>query len=96
MIDLDSESLEIIKKILKKDLSEYEVKAFGSRVTGKAEKFSDLDLVIMSDQLVPVEKINKVKFDFSNSDLPFLIDIVDWSDISDEFREAIRSDCVSI
>ena len=96
MIDLDANSLALIKKILKKHLPNTEVKAVGSRVTGRAKQFSDLDLVVMSDQVIAIEKMNALKFEFSNSDLPILIDVVDWNAISDEFREKIYSDCVTL
>lgn len=94
MIDLDPDSLELVKKILKKYLPNTEVRAFGSRVTGRAKPFSDLDLVIMSEKMISMEKMNALKFAFSNSDLPILVDIVDWSTISNEFRDKIQSDCV--
>ncbi len=32
----------------------------------------------------------------SFSDLPILVDIIDWHAISDEFRQAIKSQCVDI
>ena len=95
MIDLDLKSLALIKKILKKHLPGLEVKAFGSRVTGRAKTFSDLDLVIIGDKPIPIETINALKFEFSNSDLPILVDIVDWNAISEEFREKITEDCVT-
>lgn len=93
MIDLDARSLGIVKKILKKHVPEYLVCAFGSRVTGQAKQYSDLDLVIMSEQPIPVDIINALKFEFSSSDLPILVDIVDWSNLSDEFRDKIKSSC---
>lgn len=89
MIDLDPKSLVIVKKILQKHLPGVEVRVFGSRVTGKAKQFSDLDLVIISDKSVSIKKINELKYEFSNSDLPIMIDLVDWNTISEEFREKI-------
>lgn len=54
MIDVAPQYLQIVKDILKKNIPEYEVRAFGSRVTGKAKTYSDLDLVIMSSN--PIDK----------------------------------------
>src|SRR3989338_467429 len=93
MIDLDLASLALVKKILKKHLHGVTVKAFGSRVTGQAKPYSDLDLVIMDDKPIPIKKMNELKFEFSNSDLPILIDIINWHAISKSFREKIESDC---
>lgn len=96
MIDLDNKSIKIVVEILNKYLPSVEVKAFGSRVTGKAKQFSDLDLVIMSHEPIPIETLNEFKFAFSDSDLPILVDVVDWSAITDEFREKIKDQCVAL
>lgn len=93
MIDLDEKSLNLVRAILKKHLPNIEVKAFGSRVTGKAKPYSDLDLVIIGKKAIPIEKLNEIKFEFSNSDLPILVDLIDWQAISDSFREKIKADC---
>jgi uncharacterized protein len=50
MIDITDKNLNIVKKILAKHVPNYEVWAFGSRVSGKAKKFSDLDLVIINNR----------------------------------------------
>ncbi len=91
MIDLDQKSLELVKKIMSKHLPGVTVKVFGSRVTGKAKRYSDLDLVIKGEEAIPMEMLNAIKFDFSDSDLPILVDIVDWHAITPEFRQAIVS-----
>lgn len=75
MIDLRPEYLEIIKFILKKNIPEIEVMAFGSRVTGKPKSYSDLDLVIRGENKLALNKLALLKSDFEESDLPFRIDI---------------------
>ncbi|MCK5595360.1 nucleotidyltransferase domain-containing protein, partial [bacterium] len=47
MIDISQHQLKIIKKILRKHVSDCEVRAFGSRVTLTAKNYSDLDLAIV-------------------------------------------------
>ena len=85
--------LEIVKSILRKYLPEYEVWAFGSRVHGRSlKKFSDLDLVVITDESVNSITYADIKEAFSESDLPFKVDIVDWSKITDNFREIIKKD----
>ena|SRR3990167_7791736 len=96
MIDLDSKSLKHVQQILKRYLPGVEVKAFGSRVTGKAKQFSDLDLVVLGKNPIPIQTIHELKFAFSTSDLPIMIDIVDWHAISEEFREKIQANCETI
>jgi predicted nucleotidyltransferase len=90
---IEPNELQIVEHILKKYVPDYEVRAFGSRVHGKNLKpFSDIDLVIMNEKPIPSEKYNNLKYDFSESDLPFRVDVGVWSDISDEFRKIITSD----
>ena len=47
MIDLDEKSLQIVKELLRQHVPECKVLAFGSRVTGTASRYSDLDLAIV-------------------------------------------------
>ena len=96
MIDLDKKSLVIVKKILQQYFSNTQVKVFGYRATGRAQKFSDLDLVVISDAPISIEKINEVKFAFSNSNLPILVDIVDWHQLSPAFRQKISASSVDL
>ena len=96
MIDVTPGYLQIIKDIIKKNIPEYEVRAFGSRVTGKAKTYSDLDLVIMSS--IPVDKkiLYATEEDFAESNLPFRIDILDWQTIPESFQKIINEKYESI
>ncbi|MDF1761602.1 MAG: nucleotidyltransferase domain-containing protein [Coxiellaceae bacterium] len=96
MLDLKPEHIETVKAILNKHLPGVPVKAFGYRVTGKEKKYSDLDLVIMGEGTIDNKLLNEIKFEFSDSDLPIMVDIIDWHDISDEFKRAIESDCEAL
>ncbi|HCO93320.1 MAG TPA: hypothetical protein DIU00_05115, partial [Phycisphaerales bacterium] len=53
IIDVEEKYLTEIRRILGEHVSDCEVRAFGSRIEGKARDFSDLDLV-----LVGSEKLN--------------------------------------
>lgn len=94
MIDLDSESLDFIKSVLQKNFPGIQIRAFGSRINGTAEKFSDLDLVIMSELPQEQDKLFRVKSEFSESDLPIIIDLLDWAAISESFRDIIQRNSV--
>jgi predicted nucleotidyltransferase len=89
MIDLDESSLNLVKSILVKYLPDTEVRAFGSRLSGRAKKFSDLDLLIMSEKPISIDLLNQLKFEFSNSELVIMIDIIDWHAISTSFQKII-------
>ncbi len=74
----------------------YEVWAFGSRVTGKAKQFSDLDLAIITQQPLSLSEYAILKEAFDESDLPFKVDIVDWAATSVTFREIIKANKVIV
>ena len=89
MIDLQPDHLTEVQRILRELVPGLEVRAFGSRVTGSAARFSDLDLVVMADSALNWRLIESLKDAFSESDLPFSVDVLDWHTIPDSFRGII-------
>lgn len=96
MIDLNAEHLRFIKDILHRRVPGRAVWAFGSRVNGAAGRHSDLDLAIVAEYPMASETIEALKEDFSESDLPFRVDVVEWLNISDEFRRVIEKEYVVV
>lgn len=90
MIDIPLRHLEIIREILYKHVPDCEVRAFGSRVTGRAKDYSDLDLVVVCKKKLAGDILYGLKEDFEESDLPFRVDVLDWNAISEEFRRVIE------
>lgn len=90
MIDIARHELEIARDILRKRVPGYEVWAFGSRVKGTSRRFSDLDLAVISDTPMGCALAGDLQEDFSESDLPFRVDIVDWAATSNAFRQIIE------
>jgi uncharacterized protein len=90
MIDLRTDYLEIVKRILALHVPDYDVFAFGSRVSGRVKQFSDLDLVIMSQKPLSLRKLTKLREAFSDSDLPIKVDVVDWAATDENFRAIIK------
>ncbi len=92
MIDLSPEHLAEVKLILRTNVPGCQIRVFGSRITANAAKYSDLDLVICSDRIIEKSLIWKLEEAFSDSDLPFRVDVLDWQDISEQFRRKINED----
>ncbi len=92
MLDLNPEDLTIIRKILATYVPGMIVWAYGSRVNGKAHEGSDLDLVIINPQnsTLPQENIALLRSELSESNLPILVDVMDWALIPDPFRQEIK------
>jgi predicted nucleotidyltransferase len=91
MIDLDEKYLDEIRWILTGKVPDCEVRAFGSRLEGKVKKFSDLDLVLVGGEKLNWRRIESLKDVFSSSDIPIIVDVIDWHAISDEFRAIIEN-----
>jgi len=91
MIDLDPDYLRIIKKILATHVPDKTVWVYGSRIKGTAHAGSDLDLVILDTKENPQSEIvSTLRAAFSRSGLPILVDILNWSDLPEEFKEEIE------
>ncbi len=90
-IHLSQEELSIIKVILKNYKNVY---VFGSRVTGKHKKFSDLDICLKDDISDYEYEILKEKFE--KSDLLFKVDLVEYSKVKDSFKKVIDKGCVEL
>jgi predicted nucleotidyltransferase len=90
MIDLPQTQLKLVKEILSRQVPNLEVRVFGSRITGEAKPYSDLDLVIVGNVELPQDVYYRLKDSFEESTLPIRIEVLDWHRISAEFRRVIE------
>ena len=88
-IDIGPDDLTIVLAILEGHVPGREVRAFGSRVAGKAKAFSDLDLAVMGEVPISASVLADLHDAFRESDLPFKVDVVDWAATKDTFRSII-------
>ncbi len=96
MIDLPADQLEQVREIVRHHVHGGEVFAFGSRVNGKAKKFSDLDLMIKADGNLPWRTLAELRESFEASDLPITVDVVDWSTCTEQFRSIVAPQLVRV
>ena len=90
-IDISPDHWEIVRAILEKHVPQYEVWAFGSRAKRTARKYSDLDLAVITDTPLPWKVLADLKEDFSESDLPFKVDVADWAATGEKFKKLIEN-----
>lgn len=88
MLNLEPRYIQIIQKILAKHLPQVIVWAYGSRVKNTAHSGSDLDLVVMTP--VSQKQLSAVRNALSESNLPILVDLLEWDAIPDAFRAEIQ------
>jgi predicted nucleotidyltransferase len=87
--------LQEIQSIIKNLYPQAIVWAYGSRVNGTAHEGSDLDLVIVSFGK-EMGDISKIKNTFTDSNIPFLIDIHYFSNLPQSFQDEIKKNYLVI
>ena len=95
-IEIQAAHWAIVSAVLQKHVPQYEVWAFGSRVKGTARAFSDLDLAIITETPLAIDVSAGLKEDFSESDLPWKVDVLDWASASESFRRLVEREKVVV
>lgn len=95
-IEVSPEEWRIVCEILQRHVPQFDVWVFGSRAKRTAKKYSDLDLAILSKQPLSLSISAALADDFSESNLPWKVDLVDWATLSDSFRKVIERDKVLV
>lgn len=90
--------LGIVRELLKKHLPHADVWAYGSRVHGDCYEASDLDLVVRNpmDPALETPDLWQVQEAFSESDLPIMVQLVDWARIPAAFHAEIEAGYVVV
>ncbi len=78
------------------ELPQREVWAFGSRLKGTAKPHSDLDLVVRGDAPLDIATPARLAEAFAESDLPWRVDVVDWTTCSEAFRALVGQKAVVV
>ncbi len=87
LIDVEKDQMEILRKIINRHVPGKEIWAYGSRLTRKAEAFSDLDLVVFDCDSHSTEDFREA---LEESDLLFSVDVMEWESLPEDFRENIK------
>ena len=95
-IDVRPADLDTVRRILRENVPALEVHAFGSRVAWNARETSDLDVALMTTKPLSIDRTARLRAAFTDSDLPFRVDMVDWATISESFRQRILENHVAL
>ncbi len=95
---MDMDLLKLIREIVFAhiDSKRYHVFIFGSRAKGAAAKFSDIDVGVEGDSQVSTLVFTELEEAFENSDLPFTVDVVDFTLVSDKFKQIAKQHLISL
>ena len=94
-IALPAEHRPLVLNILRANLPQStKIWVFGSRATGRARRYSDLDLAIDAGRRLSLDELAQLTEAFSDSDLPYKVDIIDWHNIDARWRQTILTERV--
>lgn len=97
-INLSVNELEILKEIILSPLRDFSVEIyfFGSRATGKNHEFSDVDILIKTnDDLTKMrKKISEIKESLEESNFPYKVDLVFEQDLVESYKEEILTQAI--
>ena len=78
----------MLLELLERHTPDAEVWAYGSRVAGDAHEGSDLDIVLRHPRQLnlPQKNIPRLRDALMESNLPMLVEVLDWARIPEPFR----------
>lgn len=90
---IDQKTKKEVKKIIFRflDPKKYKVFIFGSRALGGGRKFSDIDIGIKSKEEIDSSTLSDIQEAFEESNLPYNVDVVDFSSVSNQFRDVAEA-----
>ena len=91
MINLNQNELLLIQSILKTFIPNLVVWLFGSRTTPNIKPYSDIDLAIITQHPLSTDIMAAMRSAFTESDLPYKVDLVDWSTLDEAFKTIIQN-----
>ena len=85
---LEKEILEIAGRHL--DLNKYKLFFFGSRVSGKGDEHSDIDVGIEGSTPLPSGALLAIQEEIENISTLYKVEIVDFSRVDDRFKKVAK------
>ena len=80
---------ELIIEKIKTFFPHAKILVFGSRLSGKFRKFSDLDISLDDGNPLDLTNLSLLEEALTQSDLLYKVDIVDWNRITKDFQEIV-------
>jgi len=88
--DISTQEFEIVNRILSQNLPKTcQAWVFGSRAKHQTKFNSDLDLALSSKEPIDQAIISRIKDEFTDSDLPYTVDVLDIQSIEPYFQAII-------
>ena len=92
---LTQHQIELIRSLVRSH-SDARIVLFGSRATGSARKYSDVDICLVGDARIPLETLARINEGLEESNLPYVVEVSDFDRLSDHFRQAVERDGIDL
>ena len=96
---LDKRHLDFILQVLKDNIPQKDAKfyIFGSRAKEKYKEYSDVDIAVkLLDEKLSADTLGKILMEFSDSTLPYEVDVIDLNAIDEKFKDLIADSLVEL
>ena len=77
-------------------VGDFDILLFGSRVKGNHQRFSDLDVCLKGKVALDRYLLARFREALSDSDLPYMVDLIDYYAIDLSFRQLVEKQAVSL
>lgn len=89
MFEIQDSDREVLRKLLARYLPDCEARVFGSRVKGNARPYSDVDILLISLDKIPLSRLNRLIEALQESSLPFRVDLTDSNRTTPSFMKSV-------
>ncbi len=94
-LQIEPRHFDVLVSIIKQEIPDAEVWAFGSRVAGDSWECSDIDLAVRGSAL-SLSAIADLRDKLDNSNIPYIVDIVSWDSLRKSVQQSIEENHLTI
>ena len=95
-LDLSVEQRRLVRQLLDRVLPGSTVAVFGSRASGRARPFSDLDLLVCDPPRLSWAQRADLREAFEASALPFSVDLVELAGLAEGMRQRVLAESIPL
>lgn len=99
MFGLENRHIEFILTVLKNNIQEEDAKfyIFGSRAKNTYKEYSDIDIAVeIPQKKLSANVLGKILMEFSDSTLPYEVDVIDLNSINEKFKNLITRTLIEL
>lgn len=87
--DVSEEQVQYIISAIRRHFPKAKIIAFGSRISGSPQKYSDLDLCLDNADSLSLSTLSMLEEELSESAIPFKIDFSDYHRLTKDFQKHV-------